>query len=414
MARHWQHGTKVGSGDNAIPVGYSAKPRNGFLNVVFNGPTGERVQKATTCKKSDQNFHVEAARLIAKAYATAYPDVKRVTWQEATDAITASREATVIAYRKAVAQLLETLDAEKIKPNNPSEITPELANRFARLWLQGTYTRSNASDAKRYARKPTTLNFYLRQLSAVWAKQFIPVGFAKSNPWEAVAMAETDKAAKPEPTANAMQTLFEYVQTRYPEWKALHALIELKALSACRLRDVCLLESDQVKDGRVTWRAEQTKQREGRTVKLPAELFDTLREVAGETYLWQGIIDGLGKHRRKQTHKNDKTQAERVYNIVGNVFREFSDANPEHAMSSHALRRWGITEAVKVTQSIDAAAFAIGITPACAKAHYLNSQRAFNADDVFSKMSLPKCPATVPLKRNTEEQPGTSKNTEAA
>ena len=99
--------------------------------------------------------------------------------------------------------------------------------------------------------------------SAVWSEQFVRVGFAKSNPWKEVPKTEADKPAKPEPTADAMQTLFGYVQTRYPDWKALHALIELKALSACRLRDVCLLESDQVNDGRVTWRAEQTKQREG-------------------------------------------------------------------------------------------------------------------------------------------------------
>ncbi|VTR94098.1 integrase : : Phage_integrase [Gemmata massiliana] len=426
MARRFEHYTQVGDGAKAVSVGYSTKDRNGYWAIVFVDPIGKRLEKMTKCKvagkKPDANFFVEAARIIVTAFSTAYPDPKRVTWEEAINKLAPDlREDTLIAYTKSIRILRETLEAERIKPTSPVEITPELASLFARVWLAGTFKRSKASDAKEYKRKPTTLNFYLRQLSAVW-NQFIEIGYAKENPWKVVRKAETDKVRKAVPTEEVTAHFFAWIKERYPEWRALHAFVELKALAGCRLKDICVLNSNQVKANRVTWTPEQVKQRDGRSVLLPDELFQSLVSAAGAVYLWQGILDGLGTFRRSKRRKNDGLPSDTVYDVVSNIFREYSDTHPEQPrLNTHALRRRAITLVVAATQNIDQTSQVIGITPACARDYYLDAQRAFQTDDIYRKVAgvlLPKAsqtdseksPTIPPLNGNKGAQFGTMTN----
>ena len=308
-------------------------------------------------------------------------------------------EDTQIAYTKAVRILRQTLEEHEIKPQLPAAITPELAAQFAKLWLSGTYKRGKAANAKRFKRRPTTLGFYLRQLSAVW-EQFLPLGYARLNPWKTVRKPMTDKQVKPVPTEDQTAHFFAWVKSRYPEWERLHAILELKAFSSCRTSDVCELRSDQLQAGRVVWNAEQTKQREGRSVLLPEEMFKTLKRLAGKVYLWERFVDDLAKFRKSKNRKAKKFSPETVYHVIGNVFREYSDAHLDRPrLSPHSLRRRGITLTVAATQSVDATAAAIGITSACAKEYYVNSQRAFNTDELFRNLSNVLLPKTLKPKR---------------
>ncbi|MBP3954933.1 hypothetical protein J8F10_06515 [Gemmata sp. G18] len=427
MAQPFENYTSVGDGEKAISVGYGNKKRNGFWAVVFVAPEGNRLEKMTRCKvtaakKPDANFHVEAARIIVAAFTKSYPDPKRVTFAEALDKFQKTapdlRDDTFVAYTKAVRIMRETLEGEKIKPTAPVEITPELASLFARLWLSGTYKRSKASDAKEFKRSPTTLLFYLRQLSAVW-NQFIELGYAKENPWKAVRKPQVDKVRKAVPTEDTMTQFFAWVKGRYPDWHALHAFLDLKSLAGCRLKDICVLDSNQVKAGRVVWTAAQVKQREGRSVLLPDDLSQTLTRVAGAVYLWQGIIDGLGTFRRSKRHKAYASPKKTVYEVISNIFREYSNEHPEQPrLNTHALRRRAITLVVAATQNIDQTSQAIGITSACARGYYLDAQKAFQTDDIFRKVAgvlLPKnnqtepevSPTIPPLNGNNEAQFGT-------
>ncbi len=410
MARRFEFYTQVGDGANAVTVGYSSKQRGKSLAVTFVGPDEKRLEKITACKRIDQNYHLEAAKIIAKAYAPLYPDTRRVGWDEALDAVEKAaadlRPATLRDYRQAVQVFRQTLDAEKVKPAGPGVITPQLASLFARQWLADV-------NAKR-KRKPVTLAFYLRQLSAVWG-QFLNLGFAKENPWKSVRKPQTDKVRKAVPTEAEVTVFFAWIKEKYPAWERLYALLELKAISGCRSMDVYSLRSNQLVNGRVVWTAEQTKHREGRAVLVPNTLFQQLQRLAGKTWLWEGMIADREKYRpnRKQIAKT--FSPETLRNTVRHIFEQFADEHPDKKhLTPHAFRRRAITLMVTATQSVDATAEAIGLHPATARAYYLDARRAFDTDEVFRKLAgilIPQGAPTIPLLNPTNAaQNGTNTN----
>src|SRR5579872_6904401 len=193
MPRRSEFFVKVGDGPTEKTVGYSAKERTRgretLLAVVFLDPQGKRLEKMTTCKmrggNPGQDYHNEAMRLIDRSYASSFPCPERVKWDEALNKVEKTapdlRPDTLIAYRKSVRIFRTTLEAEKINIAAPFEVTPAVASQFARIWLAGTYKRSKAANAKEYKRRPTTLAFYLRQLSALW-EQFRDLGYVPDNP----------------------------------------------------------------------------------------------------------------------------------------------------------------------------------------------------------------------------------------
>ena len=317
--------------------------------------------------------------------------------------------------------LRETLTEERIKPESPGAITPELAGLFARTWLAGTFTRSKASDAKRYPRKATTLNFYLRQLSAVWEHWREPsVAVVKGNPWASVRKAETDETQKPVPAEELVEEFFGWVKTRYPEWERLHALLELKALSSCRTSDICELRSGQLKDGRVVWAADQNKKRKGRVVLVTDDLFGRLKRLAGPAYLWEGVVADLAKWRPSKNRPVTVFSPESLFKIVNNIFSEWSEAHPDKHLAPHDLRRRGLTRGVMGTHdkkyTLDEVAAANGVHPVTARKYYVDAQKAYDTDAFFERMAgvlVPKSAPTIPPeKQNNGEQSGTAGNME--
>jgi hypothetical protein len=389
MARRSEFYTTLGDGPNAISVGYSSTERNGYLGVRFVDGDGKRIEKMTDCKRKDATFHIEAAKLIVKAFAKSNPDPKTATWADALDKVEQTapdlRPDTMVAYRNAVRVMVATLQDDGLATASPAEITSAVATRFTRVWLAGTFTRSKASDAKTYKRKPTTLAFYIRNLSAVW-KQFVELGFVTDNPWKTVRKPNVDKVRKHVPTEEEVNQFFAWVRGRYPTWERLHALLELKAFSGSRSIDVCQLRSDQLRDGRVVWDASQVKQREGRAVYLPEDLFNTLRRLAGPDFLWEHFPADLAAYRPSKNRPSVEFDPKTVFWVMNNVFREYVEAHPNRPnLTPHALRRRAITVVTGQTQSVDATAQAIGLHPATARKYYLDAQKAFDSDDVFRK-----------------------------
>lgn len=352
VGRRSEHSVQVGDGVKAINVGYSPKARDGNWAVVFVGPDARRLEKKTACEvrlnrknqplAPDEVFHTEVARIIARVYATLYPDAKKVTWDEAIQSLPADlRGDTHIAYRKAVKNMRETLAEEGIEPETPAAITPELAGLYARTWLAGTYKRGKASDAKEYTRKPSTLNFYLRQLSAVWEHWREPsVAIVKDNPWASVRKAETDETQTESPAEEHVVEFFAWAKARYPEWERLHTLLELKALSACRTSDICKLRSDQLKVGHVVWTPDIIKKRKGRVVLVPDDLFARLKRLAGPIFLWEGIVEDLAKWRPSKNRPVTEFTPKSLFYVVNNIFKEWGKTHLDKKLvTPHSLRR---------------------------------------------------------------------------
>jgi hypothetical protein len=70
------------------------------------------------------------------------------------------------------------------------------------------------------------------------------------------------------------------------------------------------------------------------------------------------------------------------------VFAAFNVSRPgEPKLRPHDLRRRAITLMTAATQSVDATAQAVGVGPATARRYYLDAQRAFDSDALFTKLA---------------------------
>lgn len=405
MPRRFEFHAMVGDGPSALRVGYSSKRRGKFYAVVFNDPDGHRVQKATQCRKVDIAFETEAARLIATAYRKVYPSTattKKVTWDDALNEVKMhpgkARPKTLVAFERAQQTLRELLDGAGIETQGPGDITRELAFRFWRLLESTPYKRGNAGVER--MRTAVTLDYYRRSLSALWGKYAEgDRGYVAENVWSAIKPPEKEEAEPEVPTEGEVAQFLGWVSTRYPEWHRLHALLNLKLLSACRTADIVQLKSEQVKDGKLTFKPEQVKTRKGRSVPLPDDLYQQLRGVAGQVWLWEGWHDDCLKYRSSPNNRKltGGFDPETVQGVLENIFREYSDSHPDRRrISPHKFRGYGITTMATVTGSVDLTAQALGVNAQTARKYYLNAARAFDAADAFkvaTEKMLPK-PAT--------------------
>ncbi len=401
MPRRAEFYTQLGDGPKAQSIGYSTTERDGFLGVRFIGPDGKRLEKMTACKKKDANFHIEAAKIIVKAFVK-QPELfpQHVNFEDAlTEVIKTSadlRPATILQFRKSIKMLRTVLNADDklaVKPIGPSDITPELASRFGRLFLSTKYTRGSSKIERK--RSPVTLSFYLRGLSSLWG-QFQELGYVQSNPWANVRRPQLEKKDKYVPTEEEIEAFFAWIGAKYPTWERLDSLLKLKLLSGCRTADICQLKSDQLRNGQLVFDPSQTKTKTGRTVPLPEDLFNTLQRLAGPEWMWDGWNDDVRKFRPSKNKVPDQFQASTVYCVLANIFREYSDNHPSQPrLAPHAFRRRAITVMVTETQSVDLTAQALGVNPLTARTYYLDAQRAFNTADAFkiaTEKLLPKNP----------------------
>jgi integrase len=413
MARGFKFYHTLGEGEKAIKVGYGFVVRGEFLAVTFKPPGAVRlVEKMTGSKlrgqSPDQQFHTDVARILVGAYSKSLPTLKKATWEDAleeTIRTSNARPDTVSAYRSAVLAYRQFLP----EVQSPSDLTPELAQRFGRLLLTTPYTRGKSKVQRK--RSPVTLSFYVRTGSALW-KHFKELGYVKVNPWGEVTVPKAEKKQKYVPTEEDINHFFEYVHKRYPKWERFHALLMVKLISACRTADLVQLRTEQIQNGQLVFLASQTKTKADRAVPLPEDLCATLERIGGKVHLWDGWNEDLRTFRPSKNAIPTTFKADTVQCVVENIFQEYSDSHPDRPrMTPHDFRRRAITHMVKALGSVDKAANALGITAACAKAHYLDAQQAFDVKEAF-RLSIPGIlPRTIPvLNPNNSEQTGTKAN----
>lgn len=419
MAKTRPHSTEVGEGANAIGVRYSDHVRKGsdFLQVEFNGPDGAKVRKSTTGKyrgvikgvpQPDEQFHIDAARHIVRAFQSMMPQAaQKKTWEEALDEAIGTieddaRPDTISGYRIAVQRVQDFLPEVKY----PQDMTAELAQRFGRLLLSTPYTRGKSTIQRK--RTPVTLSMYVRTLSGLWG-HFQELGILRGNPWSDFAvktsvkkaLKKADKIPPYVPTEEHITKFFAYVRTRYPQWHSLHALLSLKLQTASRSHDVTQLLSEQVRDtpegGSLVFSAKQTKTKTDRFVPLSKELFQELQAVKGNVWLFENIVKDWPKFRPGKNAIPTTYSPRKVQALMENIFQEYSDANPDvPRISPHDFRRRTITLMVTATQSVDVTAQALGLNPNTARKHYLDAEAAFNARAAFAKVGDKLRPQELP------------------
>lgn len=69
--------------------------------------------------------------------------------------------------------------------------------------------------------------------------------------------------------------------------------LEGKSRDGCRIRELAGLPTERLKDGRPIFDAVTTKGRKTRRSKVPTELYDELRALAGSTFVFEKFPDEL-------------------------------------------------------------------------------------------------------------------------
>lgn len=168
--------------------------------------------------------------------------------------------------------------------------------------------------------------------------------------------------------------------------------IETKAITGCRLMDLATLESSQLRDGRITFRPDQTKGRKARSIQLPADLCAKLEALKGPKYLWesfpQGLIEAVKKMGCPVHRIKPDFQPKRLYHWIETLFIDYREANPDRPeIHSHQLRKWAFTAAWEDGIDPRKAAIAYGCNVDTVMKHYTALDEQAVTDEVTTRLA---------------------------
>jgi integrase len=194
-----------------------------------------------------------------------------------------------------------------------------------------------------------------------------------------------------------------WIDARFPGWTLPRLLLTTKALTGCRLADICGVRSDQLQGGKLAFRADQTKGRKERKVPLPADLFEQLCSIKGPVFLWENYPVGLREALTKRNFPTHQLCTEfsprRLYHWIETLFSDYTDEHPDKPrITSHMLRKRAFTAAWEAGIDARKAAIAIGCNPDTMMKHYVRLDEQAVTDEVMSQLAGRLGTATPPAK----------------
>ncbi|MCE9562979.1 MAG: site-specific integrase [Planctomycetes bacterium] len=380
-------------------VGANFKIRGDYFRVQFAHPTEEgRYVEAATGVAVPKNFDPkkdkdppadwfnESSKIIQRHYSPTLPtDLKKVTWET----VIAEIEAECQLRTRSLEVYLSTLSIfRRYVPGSkgPGDVTAEVAIAFMKKYAADGFSRSKKSDAKKYPRKAKTVENMVRRMTGLFAK--LMPKYVKENPWSHVKRPTVPKTVPTIPTETDVTQFFTWLENRYPGWELVRLFVEVKALIACRLQDLCFVRSNQFNATgcTLTINPSQDKTHRERVVPLPTDVCAALERTKGPTFLWERYLEESKKHRpSKLTKYRTEFTPELMYNAMKSLFRDYGKTGGK--LRSHGLRKRAITLTALATQSVDQTAEAIGLDAATARKYYLDAKTAFDGNDLLKKMA---------------------------
>jgi integrase len=189
---------------------------------------------------------------------------------------------------------------------------------------------------------------------------------------------------------------FVWLATRFPGWQMPELFFKVKAVTACRLQDICQLRSDQLEDGRLVFTADTTKNRSERHAILPADLYAALDAYKGESYLWERYPAELIEANKKNgfpTHRqNPEFSTQRLYLWVVQIMQSYQLQTGKD-LSSHDFRKAAFTRAAEEDVHPKRAAVAFDVTAETMLKYYTATEKKKTSDEVLGDLAeklLPK------------------------
>jgi hypothetical protein len=136
---------------------------------------------------------------------------------------------------------------------------------MAETWKR-TFSATPSRRKKRLSQH--TVFSLVRGFPALWQTWFMDkLGICAGNPWQNVEPPKTDKLEVKLIDEETLTHFFDWLDRRYFGWVLPRLFLEIKAVTGCCLMDLCCVQSSQLRDGRLHFRADQTKGRKARSVK---------------------------------------------------------------------------------------------------------------------------------------------------
>lgn len=221
------------------------------------------------------------------------------------------------------------------------------------------------------------------------------------NPFENVEQPEMDKHEVKYVKQEDLIDFLTWVEGRYKGWRMPQLFFTVKAVTGCRLEDICNLRSEQLLEGRLVFRADQTKNRSERYAILPVEVYAELEAYKGETYLWERYpaelkvyVRGTSKHNVIETFAT-----KRLYTWIVALLRDYQKQTGKD-LSSHDFRKAAFTRAAEADIHPKLASVAFDVTAETMLRYYTATEKKQTADEVLSKLQaqlMPNRPDSLKL-----------------
>ena len=174
----------------------------------------------------------------------------------------------------------------------------------------------------------------------------------------------------------------------------------VKAVTGCRLEDVCSLLSAQLQDGRLVFPADITKNRSERYAILPADQYAALDAYKGKVYLWERYpaeLIAANKTKGYPTHRQKpEFTTNRLYLWILQLMQYYQKSTG-HSLRSHDFRRAAFTRAAEKDIQPKRAAVAFDVTPETMLRYYTATEKKKTADEVLSGLAEDLLPKDKPV-----------------
>lgn len=362
--------------------------------VRFRGPDGKRVYRSTGQSKKPNAIEA-VARVILEAYQQNTPPLDSVPWVEAEQQLAEAmqadgkRKTTIKGYIETLHKLVKLFPSAK----GPSDVTDRMAADFKTKYARGRFVRKRVLEegetAPEFVRQPKSLDSRLRTLKAVFA-WFKNLHLVEANPFEKVEQPELDRREVKYVREEDITHFFGWLEAAYPSWRMPGLFFTIKALTGCRLDDLCSLRSTQLQDGRIVFPADGTKNRSERYAVLPPDIYAELDAYKGDTWLWErypaelkaAIVEkGFPSHRL-----NPEFAPRRLYSWIVALMQDYQKKTGRD-LSSHDFRRAAFTRAAEEDIHPKRAAAAFDVTPETMMRYYTATEKKQTSDEVLGGLA---------------------------
>ena len=377
---------------NGQRLRYSLKKRPGSpcYFVCFRDGDGRR-RELTTGERAKHAAEDAAPVKIREDYLAKRKE--GLVWDDAVEAMVQHmqaqnlRPATIEQYRVAVRAL------RKVFPESqgPANITPALAEEFKlqRMNARSPNAKKSEGDEGQQGKiKPRTVEGNLGNLSIVFGRWFRDtMKIVDGNPFADVTPPKYDKEPPRIIEAEEQDEFLNWFKERW-QWRMPVLFLEVKAAIGCRISELAHAKTEGLKDGRITFASHTTKGRKQRSCRLPVALYDELRKIAGDRYVFDTFADELrAVHRRRGKPHYADTVAdftpERLISWLRYQTREYFEVTKAKQFKLHNFRGTAMSKARMAGVAESDAAVAFGCNPSTMREHYLALDEAAIADKVF-------------------------------